>query len=302
MNYKTVEINENRSEKIHYPENGFPVIRMQNALDDFFNGEIGYHWHSEFQFGLLLKGELDYCVFRNPISKLHRSLQAGDGFFINSKVLHGYRQTKPGSEIFLFGIPVSFFSSLSFGNAYQKIVLPILHSSVFGAFFPAKEEKNFPILRLFREFHTLDAMDNDYELHSMELLCRIWRQLSQMLGEISRPGTPKTVFTQEQRMNQMLRFVKEHYNESLTVDQIAQAGGVSRRECFRCFQSSIAETPTEYLNSYRLERAAYLLTSTDHNLSAICEACGFNNTSYFGKLFKQRYGTSPGRFRLLAQY
>ena len=114
MNYKTVEINENRSEKIHYPENGFPVIRMQNALDDFFNGEIGYHWHSEFQFGLLLKGELDYCVFRNPISKLHRSLQAGDGFFINSKVLHGYRQTKPGSEIFLFGIPVSFFSSLSF--------------------------------------------------------------------------------------------------------------------------------------------------------------------------------------------
>ena len=144
MNYKTVEINENRSEKIHYPENGFPVIRMQNALDDFLNGEIGYHWHSEFQFGLLLKGELDYCVFRNPISKLHRSLQAGDGFFINSKVLHGYRQTKPGSEIFLFGIPVSFFSSLSFGNAYQKIVLPILHSSVFGAFFPAKEEKNSP--------------------------------------------------------------------------------------------------------------------------------------------------------------
>ena len=57
-------------------------------------------------------------------------------------------------------------------------------------------------------------MDNDYELHS-----RIWRQLSQMLGEISRPGTPKTVFTQEQRMNQMLRFVQEHYNESLTVDQ-----------------------------------------------------------------------------------
>ena len=45
-----------------------------------------------------------------------------------------------------------------------------------------------------------------------------------------------------------------------------------------------------------LERAAYLLTSTDHNLSAICEACGFNNTSYFGKLFKQRYGTSPGAF------
>ena len=232
MNYKTVEINENRSEKIHYPETGFPVIRMQNALDDFFNGEIGYHWHSEFQFGLLLKGELDYCVFRNPISKLHRSLQAGDGFFINSKVLHGYRQTKPGSEIFLFGIPVSFFSSLSFGNAYQKIVLPILHSSVFGAFFPAKEEKNFPILRLFREFHTLDAMDNDYELHSMELLCRIWRQLSQMLGEISRPGTPKTVFTQEQRMNQMLRFVQEHYNESLTVDQIAHRGdshGVSEQ-------------------------------------------------------------------------
>ena len=150
MNYKTVEINENRSEKIHYPENGFPVIRMQNALDDFLNGEIGYHWHSEFQFGLLLKGELDYCVFRNPISKLHRSLQAGDGFFINSKVLHGYRQTKPGSEIFLFGIPVSFFSSLSSQCIPENCSA---HPALlrFRRLLPQRG-KNFPILRLFVNF------------------------------------------------------------------------------------------------------------------------------------------------------
>ncbi len=124
MNYKTVEINENRSEKIHYPENGFPVIRMQNALDDFFNGEIGYHWHSEFQFGLLLKGELDYCVFRNPISKLHRSLQAGDGFLSTPKFFTVIDRQSPDRKSFSSVFPSASFLLCPSAMHTRKLFCP----------------------------------------------------------------------------------------------------------------------------------------------------------------------------------
>ena len=102
-------------------------------------------------------------------------------------------------------------------------------------------------------------------------------------------------------MQQMLDFIHKHYPEPLTVEAIARAAHTNKRECLRCFRSSLSQTPVEYLNRYRLSVAAYLLTSTTQNLASICKQCGFNNVSYFGKLFRQNYGTSPSRYRIMAR-
>ncbi len=295
---KIIETDENMMETLRYYKGEMPVIRLDNCFDDYRNGEMACHWHPEFQFGLLLRGELEYSFFQSPVSKIQRVIRPGEGFFINSRVLHSCRQLAAGTEIFTFGMVPGFFVSPLFGNLYQKIVFPILHSRAFGFFLSKEKKEEAEMLELYRRFHNLCPEDIDYELNSMELICRIWKGVFQRLnGQKSFLPDRSMDFSHVGRIHKMLAFIQTHYQEPLSVDQIAQAGEVSRRECFRCFRSLINQTPMEYLNQYRLSVAAHLLSSGSQPLASISESCGFENISYFTKLFKRRFGMTPGQFR-----
>ena len=53
----------------------------------------------------------------------------------------------------------------------------------------------------------------------------------------------------------------------------------------------------EYLNDYRLTMAERLLKSSDSSVLEIAEQSGFDNLSYFNRIFKRKYGMSPGKWR-----
>ena len=303
MCYRKIEIDDTRQQRFGYPEGGLPVPRICNALNDFSNGEVECHWHPEFQFGLVLRGELEYLLYRNKTSKIHRILKAGDGFFVNSRTLHSYSQLGTGAEIFIFSIAPDFFSSSPvFGKIYRKTVLPVLHSPAFGLFFDQARTRCQGILKLFHKFYALNPISADYELHGLELICRIWRALFHDLFLLqSAPPLQQLSPVSEYRIEQMLDFIHKHYPEPITVEMIARSANTNKRECFRCFRSSVSQTPIEYLNRYRLSVAAYLLTSTTQNLASICRQCGFNNVSYFGRMFRKNYGASPSQYRVMAR-
>lgn len=298
MCYKIVDMDENMLENIQYRKGELPVVFQRKSLDDYREGELACHWHPEFQFGLLLKGELEYNLFQDPFSKICRIIKAGDGFFINSKVLHSCRQVTAGTEIFTFGMLPGFFLSPVFGDVYHKIIQPVLQSRVFGFFLSKDESEEAVMLNLFREFQKLRPQDANYELNCMELICRIWNELFKKISVLKDfvSGAHSDI-GQAARAYRMLTFIQEHYREPVTVDQIARVGGVSRRECFRCFRSAINQTPIEYLNQFRLSVAAHLLTDEDQPVACVSESCGFENISYFTKLFKRRYGVTPSQFR-----
>lgn len=65
----------------------------------------------------------------------------------------------------------------------------------------------------------------------------------------------------------------------------------------RVFKTYMHETPTTYINNNRLSHAASLLCSTDKNIQNICQECGFSNLAYFNRLFKEKFGITPSKFR-----
>ena len=88
-----------------------------------------------------------------------------------------------------------------------------------------------------------------------------------------------------------------HYQESLTVADLAQAAGLSRAHFSRTFRRAFGESPHSYLLTRRLERAAALLRNTDKSVADICVAVGLTSIGSFTTSFKRMFGTSPTAYR-----
>ena len=111
--------------------------------------------------------------------------------------------------------------------------------------------------------------------------------------ELPRRALSPAQRTDQVRAKQMLTFLQTHYQERLTLDQVAQAANVSRNTCLACFRRVLGLSPMEYLLNHRLEQACHLLLTTHWPVSQVAEACGFGDASYFGKAFRKKTGLSP---------
>jgi AraC-like DNA-binding protein len=87
------------------------------------------------------------------------------------------------------------------------------------------------------------------------------------------------------------------YFESLGVDDLAQAAGLSRAHFSREFRAAFGESPHSYLLTRRMERAAALLRSTDRSVAEICFSVGLQSVGSFTTSFKRTYGVSPTEYR-----
>jgi AraC-like DNA-binding protein len=87
------------------------------------------------------------------------------------------------------------------------------------------------------------------------------------------------------------------YTESLEVDDLARAAGLSRAHFSREFRRAFGESPHAYLLTRRLERAAALLRMTDRSVADVCFSVGLRSLGSFTTSFTRTYGMSPGAYR-----
>lgn len=95
-----------------------------------------------------------------------------------------------------------------------------------------------------------------------------------------------------------LQYIRENvHDQGLTVEGIAAVAGISQRSLERRFSKLLGRTPRRELIRARLDRAARLLRETDLNLDSIAEACGFADSTYLCRSFKQARETTPIEYR-----
>lgn len=92
-------------------------------------------------------------------------------------------------------------------------------------------------------------------------------------------------------------FLKEHYQESIKLRDIAKAVNLSPNHFHTLFKETCGLTPREYLEDYRIKVVKKLLLTTQLTLSEIAEQCGFSSPQYLTTVFKARVKCPPIKFK-----
>ena len=91
--------------------------------------------------------------------------------------------------------------------------------------------------------------------------------------------------------------MREQENMVLGIPRLVELSGKTQEHLTRSMRKYMGQTPSAYVNTVRLERAAEELATTDRSVFEVMLNVGFQNTSYFNKLFKEKYHVSPRKYR-----
>jgi YesN/AraC family two-component response regulator len=93
------------------------------------------------------------------------------------------------------------------------------------------------------------------------------------------------------------RFIWENYNRKISLKEIAGVSGLSAPYFSTIFKEEMGENLSTYLNRLRVEKASAMLQETECPINGISAACGFEDQSWFSKIFKHYTGYSPCQYR-----
>lgn len=100
----------------------------------------------------------------------------------------------------------------------------------------------------------------------------------------------------EKYVQKALEFISENYAEKISLSDIAHHCGLSTSELCRTFKKTMRQTPFEYLLRYRVNQSLSFLLDPNNNITEVAMQCGFQNSSYYCRIFKQYMDMPPSKY------
>ena len=100
----------------------------------------------------------------------------------------------------------------------------------------------------------------------------------------------------------MIQYIGAHYMEEISLNDIAASVNISKNTAMRYFAANIGVSPVDYLIKYRIGISCKMLRETSDKISHIAGCVGYENTSYFCRLFRKYVGVSPKKYREQSGY
>lgn len=248
-------------------------------------------WHNEPAFYMAVRGEKDFMIQNARVT-----VKEGDGLFLNVHTM--YKGMPSDSDL----ICVRFHPLMIAYDAFieRQYVLPIT--------------ANAEIPYLLLDHHVLwhnDILDyiqhaymfqasqaDDLPLLAGHCFFALWHLLYANLPHAEVRPQESTKIT---LVRNMLSFIQDNFRNDLTLGEIAASAGIAASTASALFQETVQDSPYHYLQTYRLERAKYLLFKTDDAITEIALDCGFADAAYFSRLFRKECGLTPRQYRRQAR-
>lgn len=286
-------LDDRQREKLQGYDPGFPYTAIDCRFDGYSGPCVDWHWHATLEINVCASG-----VLKTSTQRGEYIVREGDAVLVNANVLHRNEayEGAPGVRVQTHMFDRSLVAAAELPQ--RRYVAPVVECTLLDALplFRENAEHRAVLEALDRAFEAADEEKDGYELEICGLLNRAWQGVYALALPVigARQPLPRM---ETARLKQMLGFIRDHFAEDISPADIAASAGVCERECFRCFRQELGTTPLATLTDFRLRRAAELLRETDRSVSDIAAACGFANSSYFGKVFRRRMNLSPLAYR-----
>lgn len=253
------------------------------------------HWHEEMEFLLLTSGRAQF-----RIETEYYEVCEGECIFVNSGELHaGFRtDDSPCSFKALVFSPSILYSS-AFDLARVNYVDPVMKNSlIVKRHITASPGWQSELLgRLQKSFRYLDNKPPAYELLVKSELFGIFALLSANGIPAANAAERGQDHFRLEKLKSALKYIQDNYSRKISTIDIAASVDMSEGHFCRVFKHYMNKTPVEYLNYYRITRAARLLEETGMKVLEVAMEVGFDNLSYFIGLFKRHMGMTPSKYR-----
>jgi len=285
------------SAKIAYENPGYPVNITYTDLDGVNNSDTGWDWHEDITVVIINHGTAQINSDEENIRLL-----PGQAVLIGRNVMH---------SIIQFGDDPCAYYSITF---HPSFVLGSEESFLSKTFSEVIDNSGMRFM-IFDEaisWHSelLESLNSaivaniirprGYELKTRSHLSMFWSILAEHEEDYEEEYKTLPVSLDEQRVKEAMSFIRDHYAEKISLDDIAINIHISKSECCRCFKRSIAMTPFEYLMKYRVFEASNRLRDPAYATASIADIAvevGFNNFSYFSKQFGKYMKCTPRQFK-----
>lgn len=107
---------------------------------------------------------------------------------------------------------------------------------------------------------------------------------------------PLTVQKHHERLKSIFSYVEKHYDEEIEIKKVADIAHLTVPAFCNYFKKVMNITFTDFINQYRIQQACILLQQ-EKSIADACFECGFNNVTYFNKVFKTIMKKTPSEFR-----
>lgn len=277
----------------------FVLSYYENATDDFHIIRISspkealhLHSHNYFQIYYLVRGRLTHCLEDSTAE-----LTAGDIFILPPNQPH-YIQTPDGEvDFYSLSFTPDYFQSVKEANKLILDFLLYLQSRQTEKIEPKlslsyEDAVLFDALfkRILSEFSGNKTGKNEIIKESVSVILSLF---ARVYFEENAPA----LVAKENRQIVMhsIEYIKNHFDEEITLSEIVRRSAMSKTNFCSIFNSITGMPFKEYLNRYRIERAAELIASGE-KVSSAGNACGYGDFSTFYRNFKRYMEMSPSEF------
>ena len=285
-------------ERNHFGSLDYPVNVFYLDLRKSYMNRVRWHWHEEMEVLILNDG-----LAMVSTDDASYTLKPGQGIIINQNVMHSiWSQDAKNCTFYSFVFHPDFLFGHKANYLQTQFLLPVQNFGLFKML--VLNESNAWHERMLDAVNDAIAVNMakpfGYEVATKGHLCRFWSELIGKLPQME-PAPPPHASLDEQRVKEAMLYIRTHHAEPISLDEIAESVHISKSECCRCFARTLQMSPFEYLMKYRIfEATRKMMEHPDEPMSIadLALSVGFNNASYFNKVFKKYLGCTPTYYRI----
>ena len=251
--------------------------------------QMPLHWHNDWELLHIRRGSMQV-----QLDNIFFEVNEGDVVLVRGGVLHGSIPRDCIYDCFVFDLH-GLFCGL---DSVKEYLRPFYRQNLLPqhVFTPAEHPDICRIAKALMDTYRDPIPTSCPELDAIACLGRIFSLIHSNKLYTAAPESADGLHRIDQ-IKSVLEYIDANYAADLSLQTLSSIVGITPKYFCRIFSFIMHQSPMDYVNSYRIERATFLLDSSSKSITTVGMECGYPDSSYFTKVFKKYKGVSPKQYR-----